>query len=62
MLPSGPGSGVKITDRESRRGKLPPPEGKAVVDPYGYDVYMLSDLVATHANASSTNPQFTSSR
>lgn len=55
MLPSGPESGIKITDWDSRRGKLPPPEGKDIVDPYGYDVYMLSDLLATYARVCGTS-------
>lgn len=41
VLPSGPGSGVVITDWEENGGTWPPPEDTQMLDPYAYDMYSL---------------------
>ena len=45
ILPSGPGSGIRINDFYSAGGgKYIPPEGVDALDPYAYDVYCLGML------------------
>lgn len=41
ILPSGPGTGVRINDWDLARGTIPPPEGTEALDPYAYDVFAL---------------------
>lgn len=61
MLPSGPGSGIVIHDWEEAGGKLPPPEGTGIVDPYAYDIFALGNTlrgtcgVSTSASIPGTN-------
>lgn len=45
VLPSGPGSGIVIHDWEEAGGKLPPPEGTGIVDPYAYDIFALGNTL-----------------
>lgn len=45
VLPSGPGSGIRINDFFSAGGgKYIPPEGVDALDPYAYDIYSLGIL------------------
>lgn len=42
ILPSGPGTGVKIYDYEQKPAAAPhPPEGMGAVDPYAFDVFKV---------------------
>lgn len=42
VLPSGPGSGLRIHDFKFYGGKFMPPEGLDAVEPYAYDIFALS--------------------
>lgn len=47
ILPSGPGSGVKIRDYEQKSAAPPhPPEGMGNLDPYAVDIFKLGGALA----------------
>lgn len=48
ILPSGPGTGVRINDWDVARGTIPPPEGTEALDPYAYDVFALGAALENH--------------
>lgn len=41
ILPSGPGTGVRINDWDMARGTMSPPESTEALDPYAYDIFAL---------------------
>ena len=42
VLPSGPGTGIRIRDFRYYGGKYMPPEGLDAVEPYAYDVFAMT--------------------
>lgn len=48
ILPSGPGTGLRINDWDLGPGTISPPEGKEALDPYAYDVFALGAALENH--------------